>query len=145
MGPIPRGPLILCMGPKLGWPGGMKTVDMRTPDIFKNLKSSNTMLKSFMREEMGRFLTLWSCRVHIRQHGMWSWSATWWLGGRNTPREFIISSAVTHQIIHTSMLRRSVAVQTVHDVTMTSHLRFRNKASTSTTVFVLDLNRLLFF
>ncbi len=24
MGPMPRGPLILCIGPKLGWPGEKK-------------------------------------------------------------------------------------------------------------------------
>lgn len=28
MGPMPRGPLILCIGPKLGWPGGQKREDL---------------------------------------------------------------------------------------------------------------------
>lgn len=78
MGPMPRGPLILCIGPKFGCPGGEKhnVFEERNPEIFSLLHVqyviySNTVLSH----------TLWSCRVHVLQHGMRTRTSTWWLQG----------------------------------------------------------------
>lgn len=76
MGPMPRGPLILCIGPKFGCPGGEKhnVFEERNPEIFSLLHMQYVIYRNTVLSH-----TLWSCRVHVLQHGMRTRTSTWWL------------------------------------------------------------------
>lgn len=72
MGPIPRGPLILCIGPKLGWP-------VKETELYLIIYTWPKIAFLAHGQVQTRYHTLWPCGIHVGQHGMRTRAATWWL------------------------------------------------------------------
>lgn len=83
MGPMPLGPLILCIGPRLGWPKGSQK--LCKPRSKKTVGCMSWKCKMKLKES-----TLWSCRVHVGEHRMRTWSSTWWLQGEKNTKHICI-------------------------------------------------------